>query len=138
MTIDPKDIKVSVAPMHTSAGTDYFVQIECDGRYITPHVYKQPGRAEYDVAFWKWIFGQGEKPDLLAVDANSIPEPKSDPHVVLALAACLRHAFMAGAGYGDLEKISDEDVKRWVEWSPPNKGPFLRVASALGNKELFA
>jgi hypothetical protein len=41
---------------------------------------------------------------------------------------CLRHAFMSGAGYGDLDKISEEDQQRWVHYDPPvSAGPFKRM-----------
>jgi len=31
----------------------------------------------------------------------------------------LRHAFLSGAGYGDLEKISAKDQDRWMNYAPP-------------------
>lgn len=57
---------VSVVEMKTSAGADYFVHIQVADREITPHVFKERWKAEYEVAEWKWLFGQGEKPDLMA------------------------------------------------------------------------
>lgn len=61
-----RNITCSVSEMKTSAGADYFVSIKCDGREITPHMFKERWKAEYEVAEWKWLFGQGEKPDLMA------------------------------------------------------------------------
>jgi hypothetical protein len=60
--IDPV---VTVQEMQTSAGTDYFVHIRVADRTVTPHVFKQRWKAEYEVDHWKWIFGQGEEPDLM-------------------------------------------------------------------------
>lgn len=57
---------VSVQEMKTSAGVDHFVHIRVADREITPHVFKERWKADYEVAEWKWLFGQGEKPDLLA------------------------------------------------------------------------
>lgn len=37
---------------------------------------------------------------------------------------CLRHAFLTGAGYGDLEKISEDDLRRWTSYDPPKVGCF--------------
>lgn len=57
---------VTIQEMQTSAGTDYFVHIRVADREITPHVYKQRWKAEYDVDHWKWIFGQiAEQPDIM-------------------------------------------------------------------------
>lgn len=53
-------------------------------------------------------------------------------HPELSFAACLRHAFFTGAGYGDLEKISDADLARWVTFEPPETGCFASM------KEHFA
>lgn len=44
----------------------------------------------------------------------------------------LRHAFFAGAGYGDLEKISPEDQKRWVDFDPPMVGSFKKMFELFG------
>lgn len=38
--------------------------------------------------------------------------------VGLSFANCLRHAFMSGAGYGDLERISEDDLHAWVNYDP--------------------
>lgn len=59
------NITCGVSEMKTSARTDYFVSIKCDGREITPHMFRERWKAEYEVAEWKWLFGQGEKPDLM-------------------------------------------------------------------------
>ena len=56
---------VSVQEMQTSAGADYFVHIRIADRTVTPHVFKQRWKAEYEVDHWKWIFGQGDKPYIM-------------------------------------------------------------------------
>ena len=57
-----------VGDMKTSAGTDYYVCIERNGKRITPHKYAIRGRAEYDVAEWNQVLNDAPKPDLLAYD----------------------------------------------------------------------
>lgn len=56
---------VSVQEMQTSAGADYFVHIRVADRTVTPHVFKQRWKAEYEVDHWKWLFGQGDEPDIM-------------------------------------------------------------------------
>ncbi len=69
-------IECSVATMQTSAGPDYYVLLRRGDRDITPHVFKIKGRAEYEVAEWKWFFG-GEKPDILAFDTETDLSPST-------------------------------------------------------------
>lgn len=41
---------------------------------------------------------------------------------------CLRHAFMTGAGYGELDKIKSDDLARWAEYDPAmSRGAFKRM-----------
>jgi hypothetical protein len=58
---------------------------------------------------------------------------------MFAFAACLRHAFMSGAGYEkDHEPIEVADLDRWVNYDPPNVGAFKTMADVLaatGRKE---
>jgi len=49
----------------------------------------------------------------------------------LTFAACLRHAFMTGAGYGDLDKITEVDQFRWVEYDPSELASFKKMDAAL-------
>lgn len=63
--------KATVQPMKLSNGTtDYFVQIEHEGRTLTPHMHKIEGRALYDVAMWNWLFNGGEEPFILDFDTD--------------------------------------------------------------------
>lgn len=51
---------------------------------------------------------------------------------MFAFAACLRHAFMTGAGYEkDHEPIEVADLDRWVNYDPPNVGAFKTMADVL-------
>ncbi|WP_141494062.1 hypothetical protein [Rhizobium sp. S9] len=58
---------------------------------------------------------------------------------MLTFSSCLRHAFFEGAGYGDLERISEEDQKRWVKYDPSELAPFKRMQAAIdAHDELLA
>lgn len=51
---------------------------------------------------------------------------------MFAFAACLRHAFMSGAGYEkDHEPIEIADLDRWVHYDPPNVGAFKTMADVI-------
>jgi hypothetical protein len=50
-------ITVEVMKMKKSEGADYFVKIDCDGRSVTPHVFSERWKAEYEVHHYKWVFG---------------------------------------------------------------------------------
>lgn len=54
-----------------------------------------------------------------------------------SFANCLRHAFFEGAGYGDLEKIKDEDQRRWCSYDPPRVGSFISIESAIEQHGAF-
>lgn len=69
----------TVAPMETSAGTDYFVHLRMGDREITPRMSKIEGRAQYEVDEWKWFFGQGEKPFCLDYDTDTLAAVSSEP-----------------------------------------------------------
>jgi hypothetical protein len=38
---------------------------------------------------------------------------------------------MSGAGYGDLERISETDQQRWSHYNPPDVGAFTRMNEAI-------
>lgn len=64
-------INARTMPMGLSDGTkDYFVEVSCDGRSLTPHKFKIEGRADYEVAMWDWLFQGGPKPDFAAFDID--------------------------------------------------------------------
>lgn len=48
-----------------------------------------------------------------------------------SLSQCLRHAYMSGAGYGDCDKISEEDQRRWASYEMPSVSSFERIVKAL-------
>lgn len=55
---------------------------------------------------------------------------------LFAFAACLRHAFMTGAGYEkDFEQIEVADLDRWVNYDPPSTGAFKTMADVLASAE---
>lgn len=57
---------------------------------------------------------------------------------MFAFAACLRHAFMTGAGYGDDDHIAVADIVRWTEYDPPSAGSFKKmndIIAAAGHDE---
>lgn len=49
----------------------------------------------------------------------------------ITLSSLMRHAFMSGAGYGDLDKISEADQARWVEYDPPQTGRMKDLIDAI-------
>jgi hypothetical protein len=55
---------------------------------------------------------------------------------LFAFGNCLRHAFMTGAGYGEMEKITDFDQKRWVEYDPPETGSFATMAKLIAGENV--
>jgi hypothetical protein len=68
------EVVVSVKPMALSDNrTDYFVAIIVGDREITPHVFREQYKAEYEVASFKWLFFGGEEPDLMAYNEDSWP-----------------------------------------------------------------
>lgn len=52
----------------------------------------------------------------------------------MTLSNLLRHAFMSGAGYGGLDKISEEDQSRWTHYEHPQTDQvksFLEAVASL-------
>lgn len=47
------------------------------------------------------------------------------------LSTLLRDAFLSGRGLKDGDKLSEEDVKAWVEYDPENIPAYQRIVSAL-------
>lgn len=73
-----------VGDMKTSAGTDYYVCIERNGKRITPHKYTIRGRAEYDVAMWNNVLNDAPEPDILAYEtAPPINPPEVDSRLIV-------------------------------------------------------
>lgn len=64
-----------VAEMRLSGDRcDYFVRIRVGDREITPHVFRERWKAEYEVAEWQWLLNGGEKPDLMDFGPRSHSE----------------------------------------------------------------
>ncbi|MER9680820.1 hypothetical protein NKJ23_16010 [Mesorhizobium sp. M0184] len=67
-------VAVSIKPMRLSDGQcDYFVSFEHGGREVTPHVFRDRFKAEYHVALYRWLFGQGDEPDIMEFDKDEWP-----------------------------------------------------------------
>lgn len=49
----------------------------------------------------------------------------------LDLSVLLRDAFLSGRGLKDGDRLSDEDVKAWMEYNPEHLPPYKRIVEAL-------
>ncbi|WP_284209439.1 hypothetical protein [Methylorubrum aminovorans] len=73
-------IKAEVVTMQTSAGADYYVWLTCGDRSVTPYMFKERYKAEYEAAHFAWVFGlRDEAPDLMAYDEVSHPNEPALP-----------------------------------------------------------
>lgn len=68
-------VKVEVLKMTKSEGADYYVSITVDGRNVTPHMFQERYKAEYEVANWRHIFFGEPKPFIL--DFNETTHPNN-------------------------------------------------------------
>lgn len=50
-----------------------------------------------------------------------------------SFAMCMRHAFLSGAGYSDLEVIKQADLDRFCDYDPPMVGSFQRMDELLSS-----
>lgn len=50
-----------------------------------------------------------------------------------SFAMCQRHAFLSGAGYGDLEVVKQADLDRFCDYDPPMVGSFQRMEELLNS-----
>ncbi|RWX70453.1 hypothetical protein EN780_03400 [Mesorhizobium sp. M4B.F.Ca.ET.089.01.1.1] len=72
--ISREDAEVTIKPMRLSDGRcDYFVSFKHGDREVTPHVFRERYKAEYHVALYKWLFGQGDEPDLMQFGPDEWP-----------------------------------------------------------------
>jgi hypothetical protein len=55
---------------------------------------------------------------------------------LFAFSACLRHAFMSGAGYGDHDRITDYHIDAWCNYDPPESGPFTTMAKLIAGENV--
>lgn len=66
--------EISIKPMRLTDGRcDYFVSINHGDREVTPHVFRERFKAEYHVALYRWLFGQGAKPDIMEFNKEDWP-----------------------------------------------------------------
>lgn len=74
MSESSNQISVDVLRMDTTRGPDFFVRIKCGDRSVTPHVFRERFKCEYEVAHYSWVFGlRPDEPDLMAYDEVSHP-----------------------------------------------------------------
>lgn len=66
-------VTVSVQKMQCSNGDDFFVHFECAGRTGTPHRFKERWHAEYEAAFYHWLFNGGDQPNITDYSADGWP-----------------------------------------------------------------
>ncbi len=64
-------VLITVKEMITSAGHDFYVSVNIGERELTPNVFKERWKAEYEVAEWQWLLNGGEKPDLWEFDKQA-------------------------------------------------------------------
>lgn len=69
------DVECGVKTMKTSSGEDHYVSVVCDGRELTPHMFKERWKAEYEAAEWQWLLNGAEKPDILAYGPDGPRRP---------------------------------------------------------------
>lgn len=77
----PREPTITVKTMNLSGDRrEYFVSIVCEGREVTPHKFSEQWKAEYEAAFYRFVFGQGAEPDMLAYSEEGWP-PAAPPAV---------------------------------------------------------
>lgn len=116
--LPPQSLVVcSVATMQTSAGTDYYVQLRIGDRTLTPRMYDIKGRADFEVAEWKWFFGQAEQPDILEFDTDAPKKADVDSDVLSAWdeRAIIEVVTSLRLGEG-LSKQAKKDVADLIAW----------------------
>lgn len=69
-----------VREMRTSKGSEFFVVVRCNGRELTPHMYTERWKAEYDVASWQHLLCGAPEPDLLAYGPDAASQGQEGGH----------------------------------------------------------
>ncbi len=59
-------VSVDVREMKTSLGRDYYVCVQVGDRYLTPNVYREKWKADFDAAEWTALFNGTARPDILS------------------------------------------------------------------------
>ncbi|MER8941307.1 hypothetical protein NKH82_17630 [Mesorhizobium sp. M0915] len=123
-------VAVSIRPMRLSDGQcDYFVSFEHGGREVTPHVFRDRFKAEYHVALYRWLFGQGVEPDIMEFNKDEWPartDTEEEKQAFAALVAAppaqeavvpesnLRSEILSRiAVFRDMEPEEDETWESW-------------------------
>jgi len=68
-------VECGVKTMKTSSGEDHYVSVACGGRELTPHMFRERWKADYEVAEWRWLLNGAEKPDILAYGPDGPRRP---------------------------------------------------------------
>lgn len=68
---------VDVLTMRTTAGSDYYVRIRCGGREMTPYMFRDRYKAEYEAAHFAWLLGlTPDEPSITAYTEEKFPSDK--------------------------------------------------------------
>lgn len=59
-------VSVDVREMKTSLGRDYYVCVQVGDRYLTPNMYREKWKADFDAAEWTALFNGTARPDILS------------------------------------------------------------------------
>jgi len=82
------DVECYVRQMRTANGSEFWVVVRCGSNVLTPRMYAERWKAEYDVAEWKHLLCGAPKPDILAygppddADAPTHPAAQADAREV--------------------------------------------------------
>jgi hypothetical protein len=63
---EPQGVTVDVREMKTSAGSDFYVCVSVGDRYLTPNMYREKWKADFDAAEWSSLLTGSPRPDILA------------------------------------------------------------------------
>lgn len=114
-------VDISIKPMKLSDGrVDHYVSFRCGARELTPHKFREQFKAEYHVAIYRWLFGQCEKPDLIAFDKSEWPAREYTAEEQQAFAALCVAPAAVEMGYGGqltVQRHPYEDVNQAINFA---------------------
>lgn len=104
-------VECFVREMRTSKGSEFFVVVKLGDRELTPHMYTERWKAEYDVASWQHLLCGAPEPDLLAYGPSEDSAPAGSGEVtdemVEAAYSAWQDAVRADRSMGNREAIRD-------------------------------
>lgn len=71
----------AVETWKTSFGADYFVAMTCGDRKMTVYHSRERYQAEYHCAEFRWLAGQGDKPEIMDYTEETHPNTYPNEHV---------------------------------------------------------